>query len=154
MTSLPVYSQHLLVLLFGTFRVIATTSVVNETNMTAQALGVRWATYLLSSSHHLCCIPAIKENMNFWKYFTQYFRKDLFCGVNKPYKNGIIINKYNFFSVAPSFFHTCVSAGKTARMEDVERFKVSIKFLKVTLSQTELYIHCSHGRGCNILNWL
>ena len=41
MTSLPVYSQHLLVLLFGTFRVIATNSVVNETNMTAQALGVR-----------------------------------------------------------------------------------------------------------------
>ena len=41
MTSLPLYSQHLLVLLFGTFRVIATNSVVNETNMTAQALGVR-----------------------------------------------------------------------------------------------------------------
>ena len=41
MSSLPVYSQHLLVLLFGTFRVIATNSVVNETNMTAQALGVR-----------------------------------------------------------------------------------------------------------------
>jgi len=70
MTSLPVYSQHLLVLLFGTFRVIATNSVVNETNMTAQALGV---------------------------------------------------------SVAPSFFHTCVSAGKTARMEDVERFKHATK---------------------------
>ena len=43
MTSLPLYSQHLLVLLFGTFRVIATNSVVNETNMTAQALGVRLA---------------------------------------------------------------------------------------------------------------
>lgn len=28
-------------------------------------------------------------------------------------------------SVAPSFFHTCVSDGKTARMEDVLRFKVS-----------------------------
>jgi len=70
MTSLPVYSQHLLVLLFGTFRVIATNSVVNETNMTAQALGV---------------------------------------------------------SVAPSFFHTCVSTGKTARMEDVERFKHATK---------------------------
>ena len=41
MKSLPLYSQHLLVLLFGTFRVIATNSVVNETNMTAQALGVR-----------------------------------------------------------------------------------------------------------------
>ena len=41
MTSLPVYSQHLLVLLFGTFRVIHTNSVVNETNMTAEALGVR-----------------------------------------------------------------------------------------------------------------
>ena len=42
MTSLPTYSQHLLVLLFGTFRVIAANSVVNETNMTAQALGVRY----------------------------------------------------------------------------------------------------------------
>merc|ERR1719431_535796 len=30
-------------------------------------------------------------------------------------------------SVAPSFFHTCVSAGKTARMEDVERFKLATK---------------------------
>ena len=27
-------------------------------------------------------------------------------------------------SVAPSFFHTCVAAGKTAKMEDVQRFKV------------------------------
>ena len=48
MTSLPTYSQHLLVLLFGTFRVIAANSVVNETNMTAQALGVRcvFSTYI------------------------------------------------------------------------------------------------------------
>lgn len=29
-------------------------------------------------------------------------------------------------SVAPSFFHSCVSDGKTARMEDVLRFKVSV----------------------------
>ena len=29
--------------------------------------------------------------------------------------------------MAPSFFHTCVAAGKTARMEDVERFKVSVE---------------------------
>lgn len=28
-------------------------------------------------------------------------------------------------SVAPSFFHSCVSDGKTATMEDVQRFKVS-----------------------------
>jgi hypothetical protein len=65
-TALPIYSQHVLVLLFGTFRIIAANSQTQGTNMTAQALGV---------------------------------------------------------SVAPSFFHTCVSAGKTARMEDVERFK-------------------------------
>ena len=45
MTSLPTYSQHLLVLLFGTFRVIAANSVVNETNMTAQALGVRYVLF-------------------------------------------------------------------------------------------------------------
>merc|ERR1719264_860774 len=64
--TLPVYSQHLLVLLFGTFRIIAANSQAQGTNMTAQALGV---------------------------------------------------------SVAPSFFHTCVTSGKTARMEDVERFK-------------------------------
>jgi len=61
--NLPVYSQHLLVLLFGTFRVISTKS--DKTGMSAEALGV---------------------------------------------------------SVAPSFFHTC-STGKTAKMEDVERFK-------------------------------
>lgn len=70
MSSLPQYSQHLLVLLFGTFRVIASNAELHENNMTAQALGV---------------------------------------------------------SVAPSFFHTCVAAGKTARMEDVERFKHATK---------------------------
>lgn len=64
--TLPSYSQHLLVLLFGTFRIIAANSKAQGTNMTSQALGV---------------------------------------------------------SVAPSFFHTCVTSGKTARMEDVERFK-------------------------------
>ncbi len=65
--SLPVYTQHLLVLLFGTFRVIHSNSESAQTGMTAEALGV---------------------------------------------------------SVAPSFFHTCVATGKTAKMEDVERFKV------------------------------
>ena len=66
--SLPVYSQHLLVLLFGTFRVIHSNCEKAKTGMTAEALGI---------------------------------------------------------SVAPSFFHTCVAAGKTAKMEDVERFKVN-----------------------------
>ena len=70
--SLPTYSQHLLVLLFGTFRVIHSNCERAQTGMTAEALGV---------------------------------------------------------SVAPSFFHTCVAAGKTAKMEDVERFKVQRDFL-------------------------
>ncbi|ENN83203.1 hypothetical protein YQE_00437, partial [Dendroctonus ponderosae] len=65
-TSLPVYTQRLLVLLFGTFRVIASNSEKAATGMTSEALGV---------------------------------------------------------SVAPSFFHSCVSDGKTARMEDVMKFK-------------------------------
>lgn len=65
--SLPVYTQHLLVLLFGTFRVIASNSDRGQTGMTSEALGV---------------------------------------------------------SVAPSFFQSCVSDGKNARMEDVLRFKV------------------------------
>lgn len=67
--SLPVYTQRLLVLLFGTFRVIAANSEEANTGMTSEALGV---------------------------------------------------------SVAPSFFHTCVSDGKTAKMEDVMRFKVKM----------------------------
>lgn len=67
--SLPVYTQRLLVLLFGTFRVIASNSDRGQTGMTSEALGV---------------------------------------------------------SVAPSFFQSCVSDGKNARMEDVLRFKVRI----------------------------
>jgi hypothetical protein len=67
-TSLPTYTQRLLVLLFGTFRVIATNAERARTGMTSEALGV---------------------------------------------------------SVAPSFFQSCVSDGKTAKMEDVMRFKVS-----------------------------
>lgn len=76
LTSLPLYTQRLLVLLFGTFRVIATNSEQCSTGMSAEALGV---------------------------------------------------------SVAPSFFQSCVSDGKTARMEDVMRFKVSLSFLTCTL---------------------
>ncbi|XP_015834520.1 uncharacterized protein RhoGAP71E isoform X3 [Tribolium castaneum] len=68
-TSLPVYTQRLLVLLFGTFRVIACNSEKAGTGMTSEALGV---------------------------------------------------------SVAPSFFHSCVSDGKAARMEDVKKFKAEV----------------------------
>lgn len=71
--SLPVYTQRLLVLLFGTFRVISANSDRAATGMTSEALGV---------------------------------------------------------SVAPSFFHTCVSDGKTAKMEDVMRFKVATRVMK------------------------
>ncbi|KAI9588052.1 hypothetical protein GQX74_003898, partial [Glossina fuscipes] len=72
-TSLPKYTQHLLVLLFGTFRVIASNAAHAGTGMTSEALGV---------------------------------------------------------SVAPSFFQSCVSDGKTARMEDVLKFKVATKIMK------------------------
>ena len=67
--SLPIYSQHLLVLLIGTFRVIHSNSERAKTGMTAEALGV---------------------------------------------------------SVAPSFFHTCVSEGsKIAKPDEVQKFKVN-----------------------------
>lgn len=69
-STLPSYTQRLLVLLFGTFRVIATNSERAHTGMTSEALGV---------------------------------------------------------SVAPSFFQSCVSDGKTAKMEDVLRYKVSLE---------------------------
>lgn len=69
-TSMPIVTQHLLVLLFGTFRVIAMNSSRAGTGMTSEALGV---------------------------------------------------------SVAPSFFQSCVADGKTARMEDVMRFKADVE---------------------------
>ncbi|CAL4069885.1 unnamed protein product [Meganyctiphanes norvegica] len=72
-TSMPIVTQHLLVLLFGTFRVIAMNSSRAQTGMTSEALGV---------------------------------------------------------SVAPSFFQSCVADGKTARMEDVMRFKVATQIMK------------------------
>lgn len=69
--SLPIYSQHLLVLLIGTFRVIHSNSERAKTGMTAEALGV---------------------------------------------------------SVAPSFFHTCVSEGsKIAKPDEVQKFKLATR---------------------------
>lgn len=42
-------------------------------------------------------------------------------------------------SVAPSFFQSCVSDGKTAKMEDVLRFKVCLmEYLHETLLITKL----------------
>ncbi|XP_058115913.1 uncharacterized protein LOC131258581 [Anopheles coustani] len=76
--SLPGHTQRLLVLLFGTFRVIASNSERAETGMTSEALGV---------------------------------------------------------SVAPSFFQSCVSDGKTARMKDVLRYKVATKIMKQMIEQ-------------------
>ncbi|KAG8191654.1 hypothetical protein JTE90_016444 [Oedothorax gibbosus] len=72
-TSLPVVAQHLLVLLFGTFRAISNCAAKAQTGMTSEAIGV---------------------------------------------------------SVAPSFFQSCVSDGKMARMEDVVRFKVATRIMK------------------------
>lgn len=89
-SSLPVCTQRLIVLLFGTFRVIASNSERSQTGMTSEALGV---------------------------------------------------------SVAPSFFQSCVSDGKQAKMEDVMRFKVRYHFfsvcqsLFVTTSQNYSYLY-------------
>lgn len=87
-TSLPKYAQHLLVLLFGTFRVIATNASHAGTGMTSEALGV---------------------------------------------------------SVAPSFFQSCVSDGKTARMEDVLKFKVATKIMKHIIDK--FAVHDLFGRA-------
>lgn len=74
MLSQPNYTQRLLVLLFGTFRVIASNAERIGTGMTSEAIGV---------------------------------------------------------SVAPSFFQSCSTDGKTARMEDVIRYKVSNSITKL-----------------------
>lgn len=94
--SLPVYTQRLLVLLFGTFRVIASNSEKANTGMTSEALGV---------------------------------------------------------SVAPSFFHTCVSDGKTAKMEDVMRYKVNV-FVKCHFSFQHIYFFGEMKNGLNSVFFL
>ncbi|CDH92922.1 Rho-GAP domain-containing protein [Caenorhabditis elegans] len=66
--SLPVASQHLLVLLFGTFRVVADSSDGHSNAMNPNAIAI---------------------------------------------------------SVAPSLFHTCIHDGRTARVEDLQRFKLA-----------------------------
>ncbi|KAI2808643.1 hypothetical protein BLOT_006588 [Blomia tropicalis] len=72
--SLPIVTQHLLVLLFGTFRSIANSSESSNTGMTSEAISI---------------------------------------------------------SVAPSFFHSCVSDGnKFAQIEDVQRFKIASSIMK------------------------
>jgi Rho GTPase-activating protein 20 len=79
--ELPRCTQQLLVLLFGTFRAVSSSSAaqaaastvpgVSVSGMTSEALGV---------------------------------------------------------SVAPSFFHSCIGAGRPATMDDVIRFKVNFTF--------------------------
>ncbi|EDS43531.1 conserved hypothetical protein [Culex quinquefasciatus] len=85
--SLPGHTQRLLVLLFGTFRVIASNSERAATGMTSEALGV---------------------------------------------------------SVAPSFFQSCVSDGKTARMEDVLRFKSFNRVTRLTRFRNRFTVKGSH----------
>ncbi|RZF48659.1 hypothetical protein LSTR_LSTR010749 [Laodelphax striatellus] len=80
--TLPSHTQRLLVLLFGTFRVISTNAERARTGMTSEALGV---------------------------------------------------------SVAPSFFQSCVSDGKTAKMEDVLRYKVATRIMKFFIDNFGTY---------------
>jgi len=84
-SSLPIFTQRLVVLLFGTFRVIASNSERAKTGMTSEALGV---------------------------------------------------------SVAPSFFQSCVSDGKQAKMEDVMRFKVTNSHFLFSKTIPTLHLFC------------
>ena len=47
-------------------------------------------------------------------------------------------------SVAPSFFHTCVSEGKVARPEEVQKFKVKIwcilSIINYTCSNSQFFL--------------
>lgn len=45
-------------------------------------------------------------------------------------------------SVAPSFFQSCVSDGKTAKMEDVLRYKVNSMSLKQFLDEVGIRSYC------------
>ena len=55
-------------------------------------------------------------------------------------------------SVAPSFFHTCVSEGKVARPEEVQKFKVPLSFYFI-LFTTNTCVHTSFDIGLRIVSF-
>ncbi|XP_044747981.1 uncharacterized protein LOC123309128 isoform X2 [Coccinella septempunctata] len=65
LTSLPVYTQHILVLLFGTFRVIASNSEKHCTGMTSEALGVSVAPSFFHSCVHDGRVAKMEDVMKF-----------------------------------------------------------------------------------------
>ncbi|CAI5442243.1 unnamed protein product [Caenorhabditis angaria] len=83
--SLPVGSQHLLVLLFGTFKIVANTTDGHSNSMNPNAIAI---------------------------------------------------------SVAPSLFHTCITEGRQARVEDLQRFKLAsdiVRSIICSFGDTKLF---------------
>uniref|UniRef100_T1KEQ5 Rho-GAP domain-containing protein n=1 Tax=Tetranychus urticae TaxID=32264 RepID=T1KEQ5_TETUR len=73
-TSLPPVHQHLLVLLFGTFRAIASTSKKANTGMTSEALGVSVAPSFLQSCVSDGCKIAKMEDVHRYKVATMIMK--------------------------------------------------------------------------------
>lgn len=73
-TSLPPVNQHLLVLLFGTFRAIASTSKKVNTGMTSEALGVSVAPSFLQSCVADGCKIAKMEDVHRYKVATMIMK--------------------------------------------------------------------------------
>jgi len=134
--SLPVYSQHLLVLLIGTFRVIHSNSERAKTGMTAEALGVSVA----PSFFHTCCLEgkiAKPEEVQKFKlatritsFFIEHFgMRDLFGRENYEYYaklTGRILkveDEWIFFTYPPASYgssstealDTTLDGGREAR---------------------------------------
>ncbi|XP_045481145.1 uncharacterized protein LOC123685483 isoform X2 [Harmonia axyridis] len=65
LTSLPVYTQRILVLLFGTFRVISSNSEKHSTGMTSEALGVSVAPSFFHSCVHDGRVAKMEDVMKF-----------------------------------------------------------------------------------------
>ncbi|TRY73792.1 hypothetical protein TCAL_01948 [Tigriopus californicus] len=90
--SLPIYSQHLLVLLFGTFRVIHSNSEQAQTGMTAEALGVSVApsffqTCVLTGKHaKMEDVERFKLATKVTTFFIEHFGvRDLYGRENYEY---------------------------------------------------------------------
>ncbi|XP_053208897.1 uncharacterized protein LOC128392836 isoform X2 [Panonychus citri] len=73
-SSLPPVNQHLLVLLFGTFRAIASTSSKAKTGMTSEALGVSVAPSFLHSCSSDGCKIAKMEDVRRYKIATNVMK--------------------------------------------------------------------------------
>jgi hypothetical protein len=131
--SLPIYTQHLLVLLFGTFRVIHGNSESAKTGMTAEALGVSVApSFFQVSTFDEEFESSSKEFEKFFERCPNSFRKS-----SKEFEN--VSDKVFVISVLASTFDLTKSS-KSSSKDVPTVFEKSSKSSKMFRTKFSLFL--------------